>query len=165
MYSDVGRKLNAFVWRDKRWQNREVSSIGVSSVMKIGSPPILLASFFNDSLTRTWAQATFPADATENKKTPQTIIDELRIGEKKNDDNKIRWISCTHTNVGLLMFTAGAQHLWNEATEFFCDLRQRRKEQMILFTIHDSRSNGCGNELTYRQTSEHKTSRKYSIGN
>lgn len=60
MDHDVGRILNASVRRDIRWQKREVSSIGVSSVTKTGKPEIFFGDFFNVSFARMCAQATLP---------------------------------------------------------------------------------------------------------
>lgn len=56
----VGRRLKAFAPRDKRWQKRHVSSIGVSSVINTGKPPMFFGDFFNESLAKMCAQATLP---------------------------------------------------------------------------------------------------------
>lgn len=74
----VGRNFNVFVARDIRWQNLVVSSIGVSSVINTGSPAIFFGSFFNVSLARMWAQATFPNVGGIEKKNWKTKLNKTR---------------------------------------------------------------------------------------
>lgn len=64
----VGRNFNVVDARDIRWQNLVVSSIGVSSVMKIGSPAIFFGDVFNVSFARMWAQATLPRMEKKRKR-------------------------------------------------------------------------------------------------
>lgn len=139
-----------------RWVNRIVSVTDVSSVIKIGRPDMALGSVFSLFFAQMWAHAAFPVDESERERRPVKCeclrVKRLRWHDKAHCElenvfirtvsmlcSRAKFISNKLTNIRQLLPSAfrNTRHLSMPAIG---KSHNRRKEELVTFAIHQSRS-------------------------